>query len=157
MTQTPQSDEISRTVSQDAQRETSPPAFRPYRPPEPIRRSRKGLILIGLSVVAVIGGMVFFSTGPDEAEGHKAPIDVRKMSAEQLARDSGPGAARELVRRLLHGTQAEHIAASNVMNRPRSQRLSRNLAMAMALEQQKRANDMRLRTQREMRLAEQGY
>ncbi len=157
MTQTPQSDEIPGTVSQDDQGETPPPAFRPYRPPEPIRRSRKGLVFIGLSVVVVMGGLVFFSGGPDEAEGHKAPVDVRKMTAEQLAKDSSPGAARELVRRLLHGTQAEHIAASNVMNRPRSQRLSRNLAMAMALEQQKRANDMRLRTQREMRLAEEGY
>jgi len=82
---------------------------------------------------------------------------VGKMTAAQLADDASPKAARELVRRMLHGTEAEHVAARAVMNTPSSPRLSRNIAMAMALEQQARADKMRLDVAREVRTAEEGY
>ena len=157
MTQMPQSDQTSGAMSQDAQGETPAPAFRPYLPSEqPPERSRLPLVFIGLSVLLVIGGLVFWATRPDTAEAERAVVNYRQMTAEQLAENASVSAARELVRRLSHGTAAERAAASSVTNRPRSARLARNLAMAMALKQQKRAYEMRLRVQRNMRMAEEG-
>lgn len=157
MTQIQEPNETSETVSPEAQGEAPPPVFRPYvHNAAPPKQSRGPLVFVGLSVVVLIGGLAFWSGQPDTAEAESAVVPVSQMTAEQLAEKASPAAARELVRRLLHGTEAEHAGVAAVMNRPRSPRLQRNMAMAMALEQQKRANDMRLRTEREIRMAEQG-
>jgi len=161
MTEMPESSESSETAGQDAQgeeSEKSAPAFEPYLPSEaPQERSRKPLVFLILAVILVIGGLLFWNVEPDEAGGKKPRPDFKKMTAEQLAEDASSSAAVELVRRMFHGTPAEHKAASSVMSRPRSPRLSRNLAMAMALEQQKRAGEMGLRMERDTRMAEEGY
>ena len=158
MTQIPQSSESSQAPSQDRQADTASPEFRPYVPdPEPPERSRLPLILAGVSVALLIFGLVFWKKSPDAAEADTKVLDVSQMTAEQLAEDASAAAARELVRRLLHGAPAERAAASSVMKRPRSPRLMRNLAVAMALAQQKRANDMRLSVERETRMMEEGY
>lgn len=158
MTEVPESSGTSETMSPDPQSDAPAPAFRPYATRTvPQRRPRTGLVFVGLSVVVVIGGLVFWSGGSNAEEKDATVRDVKKMTAEELAEDSSPRAAKERVRRMFHGTPAEHAAASGVMSRPRSARLSRNMAMAMALEQQQRANRMRMRVERETRLAEQGY
>ena len=158
MTQMPQSNRTSETMSQGPPGDAPAPVFRPYVPSaEPGGHSRRPLVFMALSVVVGIVGMVFWSGRPDEAEAKNAKADVSKMTPAQLAEDSSPPAAKELVRRMYHGTDAQRAAASHVVNNVRSPRLRRNLAMAMALETQKRANAMRARTQREMQMSEQGY
>jgi len=157
MTQMQGPNEMPEPASPDPQGEAPPPVFRPYvHTPEPTKQSRGPLVFFGLSVVVLIGGLAFWSGTPDQAEAESPAVPVGEMTAEQLAEKATPAAARELVRRMLHGTEAEHAGAAAVMNRPRSARLNRNLAMGMALEQQKRANDMRLRAEREIRMAEYG-
>jgi len=101
--------------------------------------------------------MVFWSGGPDEADAKPAKADVTTVTAAQLAENSSHTAAKELVRRMYYGTDTERAAATRVINGPQSPRLRRNLAMAMALQAQKRANAMHARNMREMRLAEEGY
>jgi len=156
MTQMPQSSQTSEMVGQDPQGEAPAPAFRPYLPStEPQKRSRLPLVLVGLSVVLTVGGLAFWSSRPDAAES--AVVDVGRMTPEQLAENASMAAAMELLRRLDQGPPAERAACSRAMNGPRSARLTRNLAMARALQQQKRANEMRLRAEREMRMAEEGY
>lgn len=156
MTQMPQSSQTPDMVSQDAEGETPAPAFRPYLPSEePPSRSRLPWIFLGLSAILILGGLVFWSGRPAEAES--AVVDVSKMTAEQLVKDASMAAARELIRRLDDGTPAERTAASGAMDGRQSARLTRNLAMARALEQQKRANEMKLRMERDRRMAEQGY
>ena len=158
MTETPQPNETPEGTGQNTEGEAPAPTFRPYVPVgDPPMRSRLPLILGCLGVVVLIAGLAIWIGAPEEAEAKPAKVSVRKMTAGQLADNAGFDAARELVRRMLHGTPAEHAAASAVMNPPRSPRLARNLAMAMALEQQKRANAMNLRVQREMQRAEEGY
>ena len=158
MTGIPESNETSEMAGRDAQDEQSAPVFRPYVPSEvPQKRSCISLVLMILSVGLIIGGLLFWKTEPDEAKGKKAPPNFSKMTAEQLAENASMSAAVELVRRAFHGTPAERSAASRVMSRPRSSRLSRNLAMAMALEQKKRAEDRRVSVEREMRRVEEGY
>ena len=157
MTEMPQSNEMPETTGPDAQGDP-PPTFAPYVPPAaPAAPSRRPLIFIGLSVVVVIIGLVFWSGEPDEADAKPVKADVSKMTAQQLAEDSSPRAAKELVRRMYHGTNAERATASSVINHPQSQRLRRNLAMAMAYEMRNRANTMRNRAEREMQMAEEGY
>ena len=124
--------------------------------PAPARSSRTPLIVFGVCVVALIGGIIFTCTRPDSAEAEPTATPVSAMTAAELGEDASMPAARELVRRMLQGTSAEHAEAARVMNAPRTPRLARNLAMAMALAQQKRANDMRLRNEREIRMYEQG-
>ncbi len=145
-------------AGQDTQDEKSAPVLQAYLPSEaPQERSRMPLVFIILSVVLVIGGLLFWNVEPDEARGKKASPDFGKMTAEQLAGNASMSAATELVRRMFQGTPAERTAASSMMSRPRSARLARNLAMAMALEQKKRADDMRIRMEGNMRMAEEGY
>jgi len=159
----PQSSDAPQTPYQAPQApadqpETAAPVFQAYLPPEaPPGRSRLPLALAVLGGVVLVVGWAFYRGRPDEAEAKPPAIDVASMTAAELAEDAGPAAARELVRRLLEGTPAEHAAAAAVMNTPPSPRLARNLAMAMALAQQKRANEMRVRAARHMRMAEQGY
>lgn len=158
MTEIPESNETSEMAGQDTQDEKSAPAFQAYLPSEaPQKRSRMPLVFMILAVVLVIGGLLFRNAEPDEAKGKKARANFSKMTAEQLAKNASLSAATELVRRSSHGTPAERAAASSMMNRPRSPRLSRNLAMAMALELKRRADNMRVRTERNMRMAEEGY
>lgn len=156
MTQMHQPNQTSEMMSQDSPGD-APPTFRAYVPaPEPEPHSRRMLVFVGLSVVVIIAGLVFWS-GPDEVEAKPAKADVSTMTAEQLAENSSPRAAKELIRRMYHGTEAERAPAARVINSPQSPRLRRNLAMAMALQMQNRANAMRVRNEREMRMAEQGY
>ena len=158
MTQIPHPSESPQTTGQDRQAQPTAPSFEPYVPSqEPPRRSRLPLVLGAASVVVLVCGLVFWKSQPDAAEADTKVVDVGQMTVDQLAEDAGPLAARELVRRSLYGAPAESAAASSAMNHPRSPRLARNLAVAMALEQQKRANDMRIRNEREMRMVEQGY
>jgi len=156
MTQMPQSNQTSGMTGQDPQDEA--PTFRRYvSSPEPAAHSRRMMIFMGLSIVTIIAGLIFWNGGPDEADAKPAKADVTKMTAEQLAENSSHAAAKELIRRMHHGTDTERDAAVRVVNGPVSPRLRRNLAMAMALQAQKRANAMHARSEREMRLAEQGY
>ena len=132
------------------------PAFVPILPrPAPPQSSRTPLIIFGVCVVALIVGVIISGTRPEAAEA-KAAKPVTEMTADELAEDASMPAARELVRRMCDGTPAEHADASRVMTSPRSPRLARNLAMAMALAQQKRANEMRLRVEREQRMMMEG-
>ena len=157
MTDMPQSDQTSETTGQGSQGE-APPTFRPYvLPPAPAARSRRSLVCVGLSVVVVIAGLVLCSGEPAPADAENATVHVSKMTARQLADKASLPAAKELVRRMNHGTEAEHAAASAVVNRPQSPRLRRNLVMAMALETQQRAHANRARYEREARMAEEGY
>jgi len=156
MTEKHETDQTPEAVSPGPQPETPPPVFRPFvEAPQP-KQSRGPLLFIGLSVAVLLGGVAFWNNQPDQAEAQPAVVAVNQMTAEQLAKRADPAAARELVRRLFHGTEAEHAGAAAVMNRPRSMRLSRNLAMAMASENQKRASEMKLRVEREIRETEQG-
>jgi hypothetical protein len=158
MTQMPQSSRTSETMNQDDQGEKPAPAFQAFLPSaEPPKRSRLPLVFLGLGVLVLIGGLLFWGGGPDGAEADKPAVDVRQMTAEQLAEVASVPAARELVRRRRHGTPAEQAAAASVMNHPSSARLARNLAIATALEHQNRANEMRVNMERDIRMAEEGY
>lgn len=158
MTQTPDPSQTCETVSQDAEGEATAPAFEAYLPSEaPQERSRLPWVLLGLSAVLIVGGLVYWSTRPDSAEAENTPIDFRKMTVEQLAENASMEAAVELLRRQREGSRAERAAASKAIDRPRSARLTRNLAMAMALQQQNRANQMHVRMERERQMAERGY
>ena len=161
MTQVPQPPPVGGNVpppvAQPPDGDEAAPAFVPILPtPTPPKSSRTPLIIFGVCVVALIGGVIISCTRPDAADAEDAAKPVAEKTAEVLAEDASMPAARELVRRMCDGTAAEHAEASRVMTAPRSPRLARNLAMAMALAQQKRANDHRLRVEREMQMIEQG-
>jgi hypothetical protein len=144
--------------TQDGQDENSEVTFTPYLPStEPQEPSRKPWMILGGCVLLVVGGVLFWPDSTDDAAAADTPPDVRKMTAEQLGQEGSMLAAVELVRRTYEGTPAQRSAAARVMDRPPSTRLRRNLAMAMALRQQKRATDRNARMAREMRGIEEAY
>ena len=158
MTQVPQWNETSETTSQEGQDEAPAPAFEAYLPSEePPKRSRLPLVFLGVGVVVMIGGLIFLGGRSDEPKAKKPKVDVRQMTAEQLAEAASVPAARELIRRRNEGDAAERAAAASVMSHPGSARLARNLTIAMALEQQKRANDMAVSMERDNRMARRGF
>ena len=122
MTQMHESDPRPQAASPYAAPDESPqPVRRPYvHNALPPKGSRGPLIFVALSVLVLIGGMAFWSGSPDHAEAENVAMPVTQMTAEQLAEKASPAAARELVRRLLHGTEAENASAAAVMSRPRS-------------------------------------
>jgi len=158
MTHVPPSSETPQMMGQDPSDEAPAPAFRPFLPEEESpKHSRWPLVVLGLSVVLVIGGLVYRSTRPAEAKAQTPVQDVGSMTSDELAKNASAAAARELVRRMLDGTPAEQAAVSSLMTHPQSPRLARNLAMAMALAQQKRASQMRLQVERNIQMVERGY
>ena len=158
MTEMPESSQTPEMMDQEPQDEAPSPAFEPFLPSvEPPKRSRVPIVFAVLGVLVLVGGLVFHGRGADKAEAKNVAVDYTQMTAEKLGEDSSPGAARELVRRFFSGEPAERAGAASVMHSPHSPRLTRNLAMAMALEQQKRAQAMRVNVERNMRMAEQGY
>ena len=91
------------------------------------------------------------------AEAKKPKPNYATMTADDLAQDASVPAARELSRRMTTGTQAEHMAAAGAIDRWRSARLTRNMAMSMALAAQKKALDGNVRMNRDQRMAREGY
>ena len=125
---------------------------------DPVSRpSRKPLIFLGLSILVLIGGLIFCSGKPDAAEATSPKLEVGKMTAEELAKDASPSAARELARRMVRGTPGEHAAASGAINCWSSPRLARNMAMAMALEVQKRPQEMVRQMEMNQRMMMEGH
>ena len=158
MTQTPQSSPAPDTTGRGPEGEAPAPAFKPYLPSEePEKHSHLPWIIMGLALAVMIGGILFWPSGPDEADADNASLEVGKMTPAQLAKDASMASAVELLRRMHEGTAPEKAACSEAMNRHRSPRLTRNLAMSRALTAQKRANEMRVRMERDTRMAERGY
>ena len=125
--------------SESPESEESAPVFTPVlSDPLPESAGRKPLILLGVAIVAIIIGVIFCGGDPDTAKAKPAPLDVANMTAEELAKNASPPAARELARRIAEGTGEEQSAAAAAMRNSPSPRLARNMAMAMALQQQKR-------------------
>lgn len=156
MTQTPQSSEAPETADASSESEAPAPSFTPiHHEPPPAKPLGKLLIPVGVAVVVIVGGLIFCRGKPKAAEA-KSSMDVSTMSAEELAKNASVPAARELARRMSSGTQAERVAASSAINCWRTPRLTRNLAMAMALGAQKRANEMNVRMRRDQQIARDG-
>ncbi|GAF98136.1 unnamed protein product, partial [marine sediment metagenome] len=127
-----------------------------YVPPPP-KSMRKLLIPVGIAVVVIAGGLIFCRGKPEEAEAENPKLNYAAMAADDLAKNASVPAARELTRRMTTGTAAERTAASTAIDRWRTGRLTRNMAMAMALAAQKRALDSNVRMGRDRRMARRGY
>ena len=89
-------------------------------------------------------GRADLGRGPQKIGGAEFEVVTDRTGNEQVS-----AAERWLARRMFHGTGAESAAASSAISTYKSPRLARNLAVAMALEQQKRAQNMAVQTQRE--------
>ena len=150
MTQTPQPNEGPAQAPQGSDAEAPAPSFTPiiYEPVS-ARPSRKLLIFAGVAVVVMALSLVLWPSTPDTAEAEGLPLDVANMTATQLAEDASPAAARELARRMIRGTMEQQKQASLAISQCRSPRLARNLAMAMALENQKKQQQMMLQAERQ--------
>ena len=117
---------------------------------------RKPLIILGVSVLVVVGGLIFGSGTPKPVQATIPKLDVANMTAEELADNGSFQAARELTRRMTSGTMNDRAAVSIAINARKSMRLGRNLASAMALEQQKRMQNMVRQVEGNRRMAEDG-
>ena len=158
MTQMPQPSDVPEMGQPAAEGETPPQAFTAihYEPPPP-KSMRKLLIPVGIAVVVIAGGLIFCRGKPEEAEAENPKLNYATMTADDLAKNASVPAARELTRRMTTGTHAERIAVSSAMNRWPSARLTRNMAMAMALRAQKKALAGNVRMSRDQRIAREGY
>jgi len=158
MTQMSQPNDVPEMGQPAAEGESPPQVFTAiHHEPEPPKSMRKLLIPAGVAVVVIVGGLIFCRGKPDEAEAKKPKPNYATMTADDLAQDASVPAARELSRRMTTGTQAEHMAAAGAIDRWRSARLTRNMAMAMALAAQKKALDGNVRMNRDQRMAREGY
>lgn len=158
MTQMSQPSDLPEMGQPAAEGETPPQAFTAiHHQPEPPKSMRKLLIPAGVAVAVIVGGLMFSRGNPDEAEAKKPKLSYATMSADDLAKNASMPAVRELTRRMTTGTPAERIAVSSAMNRWPSGRLTRNMAMAMALAAQKKALDSNVRMSRDQRMAREGY
>lgn len=158
MTQMSQPSDLSDMDLPFAEGESPPPAFTAiHHEPAPPKPMRKLLIPAGVAVGVIVGGLIFCRGNPDEAEAQKPKLNFATMTAEGLAKDASVPAARELTRRMTAGTATERMSASTAIDRWRSTRLTRNMAMAMALAAQKRAHDANVRMGRDQRMATEGY
>ncbi len=159
MTQIPQPGDTPQTTGQIPESEAPAQSFTPYLPGSvPRKLSLKPLIILGAFALVFIVALIFYSGKPDAAEaGAKAPaLDVSKMTASELAKNASPQAARELARRMVHGTQAEQAAVSSAIYTWTNPRLARNLAVAMALAQQKRQLEMMRQIERNRQMMMDG-
>ena len=157
MTQTPQGSDAPDTASPSTDGDAPAQSFRPFLDaPAPVKPSRKPLILLGGAVLLVVGGLIFWSGGPDDVEARSAAPNYRTMTAEELAKDAGSMAAMELARRMVNGTPAEQASASSAFNHWPSPRLARNLAMAMAVESQKKQQQRMRELEIQQRMVEYG-
>lgn len=158
MTQMSQPSDVPEMGPPAAEDESPPQIFTAiHHEPDPPKPMRKLLIPVGVAVGVIVGGLIFCRGKPDEAEAKKPTPNYATMTADDLAQDASVPAARELTRRMTSGTSAERTAASTAIDRWRSSRLTRNLAMAMALAAQKRALDANVRMSRDQRMASEGY
>ncbi|KPK83517.1 MAG: hypothetical protein AMJ81_08080 [Phycisphaerae bacterium SM23_33] len=122
----------------------------------PKKPPRNLLIVVGACVLSAVVGLIFCRGKPHAAQANTPALDVGSMSAQELAESASVPAARELARRMVSGTPAEQAAASSAITCRRSPRLARNLAMAMALEQQKRQQQLMLQMRRHQQMAVEG-
>jgi len=115
-------------------------------------------IFLGVCVVVSVVGFIFCAGKPEKAEAKTKPtmLDFRNMTSRELAENASAAAARELARRMFHGTEAERASASSAVNCWSSPRLGRNMAIAMALEQQKKAQELARRMEEERRMMMEG-
>ncbi len=143
MTQIPQSSNTQQAADQGPDGDDPAQSFTAILP-EPVQSGppRKLLVVGGVAVVIAILGMIFSGGEPDSAKA-KAPaaLDAAGMTSQELAENAGFMAARELARRMMDGTPAEQASVTSILHRYRTPRLARNLAMAMALEQQKKQQE----------------
>ena len=156
MTEVPQSNDDSNETSPNPEEEQSAPDFQAYLVlPTSNSSSRKTIFIIGACVLVMIIGLIIRDK-PHPAQAKKPAIDFKAMASHELAQNASPQAARELVRRMYHGTDAERMSATSVIVNP-SPRLGRNLAVAMSLELQKKQQENMRRMRESIRQAEQGY
>ena len=117
---------------------------------------RTPLILMGVAGVPVVVGLIVLGGKGDAAEDKTRLPAVSGMTVEELPADASLLAARELARRTVTGTPAEQAAASSAITRCTDPRLRRNLAMAMALEQQKKQQQVMRRLEVNRRMVMDG-
>ena len=154
----PQPSDVPEMGQPATEGETPPQTFTAiHQEPPPPKPMGKLLIPAGVAVVLIVGGLIFFRGKPDEAEAKKPNLNYATMTVDDLAQNASVPAARELTRRMATGTQAERIGVSSAMSRWPSARLTRNMAMAMALAAQKKALDGNVRMSRDQRIAREGY
>ena len=159
MTQMPQPSDTTQPTPSGEEGDTPQRTFRPvvYEQP-PDKPSHKPLILLGVSVLLVIGGLIFSGPKADDAQAKSATPDYRSMTADELAKDASVPAAQQLAHRMFNGTQPQKAAVSSAIMQHRRPRLARNMAMAMALEQQKKQQEMmRTMQQRQQEMVEGGW
>ena len=112
------------------------------------------VVMVLAAIVLVVG--VITGGGPDKAQGKPQPLRVGKMTEVELARNASADAAFELARRMSRGLPAQRVAAANATRLHGSPRLMRNMAMAMAVEAQRRQQEMQRRMAQRVRWAEEG-
>ncbi|KKL85687.1 hypothetical protein LCGC14_1952230 [marine sediment metagenome] len=143
MTQSPQSSDPTDAVDQCPQDDAPPEGFQmPLPSPPPPKLSRKPLILVGVSVVLLIGGVIFCKGKPDSARAKPPRLPVGTMTSDELAKNASSAAAVELARRMAEGTPEQRASASIAVNHWSSPRLVRNMAWAMALDMQTKQAQM---------------
>ncbi len=123
-----------------------------YMPPETKSGNSKWLLAVFiLGMAVVVAGIVFGGSSPKQADATPMPVDYKTMSSQQLADNAGVEAAQELTKRFMSDDEAVQTAAADAIDRNRTPRLQRNLAMAMAQQQQKLAREQMLRVQKAQR------
>lgn len=141
-----------------AMEEAKQPIFRPYVCEEPQGRTSPVIwIVLGTGVLLLVGGLVYHSAGPREAAAQPQAVNVKQMTATQLAVDASAEAAYELAHRMSGGNMAERNAAVAAVRDNPSPRLARNMAMALTAEAQKRQAQVMAEMQKNIRMSEEGY
>ena len=157
MTQMQQADPMSSQDNPNPADPDSAPSFQPYLADRtPAKPSRALVIVLCAAAGLMLVGWIVTRGGPDDAKAKPAKVPMAQRTAEALATDASAAAAQELARRMSEGTPAERAAAAGAIQTHPSARLTRNMAMAMALEAQKRQNAMMVEMQRRMREVEHG-
>jgi hypothetical protein len=113
-------------------------------------------IILSAAAVVFIIGWVLTRGGPEQVKAMPSGLRVRRMTATELASDAGVAAGEELARRMTHGTPSQQAAVASAIHTHRSPRLTRNLAMAMALEAQRKQQGMMTEAERTRRMAMDG-
>ncbi len=128
-----------------------------FDPPAP-GASRKGLYFLGGCVALIVLGVLWQLVKPEstEAKSEPPPPDYTVMTVDQLVQNASPGAAHELAKRMVNGQPADQAAAAVAIRNCSNPRLARNLAMAIALEQQKKQKQMMQEIERQVEFVE-GY
>ncbi len=118
---------------------------------------KKLYYLLGACAVVAVLGLIYTAVKPEKAKAKTEPAapDHQRMTEQELAKDAGVLAARELARRMSgEGNPASQAAAADAIRRFGSPRLARNLSLALAAEQQKRHARMMVQIERETQASE---